>query len=183
MVMSGRVPAVGVARRILCVGEDRTLLETRRSILESERYIVLTLTARQLPKLDPLPPITLAIVCHSVQGSARGQAINWLQRRLSRTRILLPDRTGGRLRSTHGPTSFIHPATGDAEIRCRPDRADTPGRHYADQSQFLGRSIEKPKPCSSSSYPSQPIIRSGAGQQVPPVLYAGVVFRQAAGNA
>jgi hypothetical protein len=33
---------------------------------------------------------------------------------------------------------------GAAEDRPESDCADPPGRHYADQSQFLGRSIEKP---------------------------------------
>jgi hypothetical protein len=115
MSMSGRVPKGGAATHILCVGEDQSLLGTRRSILEREGYAVLVSSARELPALDTLAHVALAIICHSVEGFSRRELISSLQTVFPRSRILLLDGTSnlyetqvGLPRSSTRPQDFVN---------------------------------------------------------------------------
>jgi hypothetical protein len=115
MGMSGRRPPSGAATHILCVGEDQLLLSTRRSILEQEGYAVLTSSARELPARDALATVTLAIICHSVEGLLRCQLILSLQSIFPSSRILLLDGSSnlfetqiGLPRSSTRPQEFVN---------------------------------------------------------------------------
>jgi hypothetical protein len=115
MSMSGRRYTGEAATHILCVGEDRRLLNTRRSILEQQGYAVVTSSASELPALDTLAPVTLVIICHSVEGLLRHQLIASLQSIFPSSHILLLDGASnlsesqpGLPRSSTRPQDFVN---------------------------------------------------------------------------
>jgi hypothetical protein len=115
MNMLGRRHTGGAATHILCVGEDRRLLNTRRSVLEQQGYAVVTSSASELPAIDTLAPITLVVVCHSVEGLQRCQLIDSLQSIFPSSHILLLDGASnfsesqpGIPRSSTRPQDFVN---------------------------------------------------------------------------
>jgi hypothetical protein len=90
----GTPPNDRLGPRLLCIGEDRFLLDIRKLLLEQAGYSVITLPGVNLPATPPVPAVAVAIICHSVHEPYRSHITDWMRQTLPKTRILLLSRGG-----------------------------------------------------------------------------------------
>lgn len=78
--------------RILSIGDDPTLLYSRRLVLEKNGYFVASLKSEAIVDEAQLRGFDLVVLCHSVPGSAANRILEILWRLTPQTPVLLVSR-------------------------------------------------------------------------------------------
>ncbi|WP_446745704.1 hypothetical protein [Silvibacterium acidisoli] len=77
--------------KLLLVGDDQCLLESRKMLFEGSGYGVVSFQTKDLIRLKIMPAADLAVLCHSVRDDEWEQLIQRLKDQFSTGRILQLD--------------------------------------------------------------------------------------------
>lgn len=74
---------------VLCIGEDMSLMRTRRLILENKGYLVRAFQSENIAYCPTPSQVALTLLCHTLSELQLDDVLGWLGRNCPQAKVLL----------------------------------------------------------------------------------------------